>query len=237
MIAGPGQKNTELPSPPGNPGDPACDDLYTIVNSLAHEIRNPLNALSVNLHLLGREVGDGPGADKLAAALAEIGRLDDLLSAFLRFTRPKKPTWREANLARVLHDFQTFITPVAAGSGADLEFRDIPDINLETDADLLKQALLNIILNSVEAGAGRVELSAEDRGDKITVRVLDDGPGFQEPDRAFEPFYSTKTEGSGLGLPTSRAIVDSLGGTLELGDPVSGAEVLLTIPKTTQAQA
>jgi two-component system sensor histidine kinase HydH len=207
------------------------DYYFTLVNSLAHEIRNPLNALSVNLGLLSREIGDGPGADKLAAAIKEIRRLDELLTAFLRFARPKVPKAQEVKLARVLADLETFIAPVAATTGAVLELKPIDDIVVRTDADLLKQALLNVILNSFEAGADRVELTAEDSGEAIVVTVRDDGPGLTEPARAFEPFYSTKAEGSGLGLPTARAIAESLGGRLELGEASSGADFKLTIPK------
>ncbi len=207
------------------------DELYTLVNSLAHEIRNPLNALAVNLNLLSREIGDGPGSDKLTAALKEIRRLDDLLTAFLRFARPKEPNPRELSLSRLLADLETFIIPVAAASGVKLEFKKTPDIALWTDGDLLKQALLNVVLNSLEAGASRAEITAEDRGDEVVISVIDDGPGFAEPARAFKPFYSTKAEGSGLGLPTSRAIAGSLGGVLELGQALAGAEVRLTIPK------
>lgn len=207
------------------------DYYYTLVNSLAHEIRNPLNALSVNLNLLAREIGDGPGTDKLTAALKEIRRLDELLTAFLRFARPKVPKRRELNLGCILADLETFIAPVAATSGVSLKFKNTPDVLIKTDADLLKQTLLNVILNSFEAGAGRVEVAAEDCGDDVIITVHDDGPGFAEPARAFEPFYSTKADGSGLGLPTARAIAESLGGQLDLREVSAGAKLNLTIPK------
>ena len=207
------------------------DYYFTLVNSLAHEIRNPLNALSINLNLLSRQIGTGPGADKLDAALREVRRLDELLTAFLRFARPKVPKTQELKLGHVLADLKTFIAPVAATSGVTLEFGPGSDVAVKTDPDLLKQALLNVILNSFEAGASRVDVVAEDRGDNVVVTVRDDGPGLAEPARAFEPFYSTKPEGSGLGLPTARAIAESLGGRLEPGDVSAGTELELTIPK------
>ncbi len=224
---------------PGCPAAGCMDDAagernnyyFTLVNSLAHEIRNPLNALSVNLNLLLRKIGDGPGADKLNAALREVRRLDELLTAFLRFARPKVPKAREMKLAGILTELETFIAPVAATGGVTLEFGPVADVAVRTDPDLLKQALLNVILNSFEAGAGRVNVAAEDLGDDVVVTVRDDGPGLAEPARAFEPFYSTKPEGSGLGLPTARAIAVSLGGRLEANDAPVGAELILTIPK------
>lgn len=211
---------------------PQCDELYTLINSLAHEIRNPLNALSVNLNLLSREIGDGPGADRLAAALKEIRRLDDLLTAFLRFARPQEAKRRELDLGRLLRELATFITPVAAKNNVELDFQEITDVVVRTDGDLLKQALLNVLLNSFEVGASRVTVTAGVTNGRMVISVRDDGPGFAEPSRAFAPFYSTKAEGSGLGLPASRALAASLGGELVLGAPPAGAEIILIIPET-----
>jgi signal transduction histidine kinase len=218
-------------APSGDRGDGRDNYYFKLVNSLAHEIRNPLNALSVNLNLLSREIGDGPGAGKLATAIEEIRRLDELLNAFLRFARPKVPKGRKVELSRILTELETFIAPVAATSDVTLAFHTVRDVVVETDADLLKQALLNVILNSLEAGARRVEIFAEERGDDFVISVRDDGPGLAEPARAFEPFHSTKADGTGLGLPTARAIVESLGGRLELGEAPVGTEFNFNIPK------
>lgn len=209
-----------------------CEELYTLVSSLAHEIRNPLNALSVNLNLLSREIGEGPGSEKLEGALKEIRRLDDLLTAFLRFARPREAKPRELDLGRLLSELRTFIAPVAAKDNVELDFQEITGVVVRTDGDLLKQALLNVILNSFEVGASRVEVTAGAKNGDVVISVRDDGPGFAEPDRAFAPFYSTKDEGTGLGLPTSRALAASLGGELALGNPPAGAEITLTIPET-----
>jgi len=211
---------------------PQCDELYTLVSSLAHEIRNPLNALSINLNLLAREIGEGPGVGKLAAALKEIRRLDELLTAFMSFARPREAKPRELDLGRLLQDLATFIAPVAADKNVELDFPEMTDVVVRTDGDLLKQTLLNVLLNSFEVGAGRVAVTAEVEDGRVIIKVRDDGPGFAEPSRAFEPFYSTKAEGTGLGLATSRALAASLGGDLVLGNPPAGAEIILTIPET-----
>ncbi len=128
-------------------------------------------------------------------------------------------------------ELETFIAPVAATSTVTLAFQTAPDVVVNTDPDLLKQALLNVILNSLEAGASRVDIVAGERGDDVVIAVRDDGPGVAEPARVFEPFYSTKADGSGLGLPTARAIVESLGGRLELGEAPTGTEFNFKIPK------
>ena len=168
----------------------------------------------------------------MAAALKEIRRLDDLLTAFLRFARPQEGKPRELDLGRLLRELATFITPVAAKNNVELDFQEITNVVVRTDGDLLKQALLNVLLNSFEVGASRVTVTAEVTNGQMVISVRDDGPGFAEPSRAFAPFYSTKAEGSGLGLPTSRALAASLGGELVLGAPPAGAEIILTIPET-----
>jgi signal transduction histidine kinase len=211
---------------------PPRDEFYTLISSLAHEIRNPLNALAVNLNLLAREMGEGPGADKLAATLKEVRRLDELLTAFLRFARPREPKPRALDLGRLLRELETFVAPVAAQNDVELDFPKLSDVVVRTDGDLLKQTLLNILLNSFEVGAGRVAVEAQVKDGRVVIAVRDDGPGFAEPARAFTPFYSTKAEGSGLGLATSRALAASLGGELALGAPAAGAELILTIPET-----
>jgi signal transduction histidine kinase len=208
------------------------DELYALANSLAHEIRNPLNALSLNLNLLKKYVGESEQASKqLEAAQKEVARLDELLSGFLRFARPKDARPRKLRLAAALGELETFIAPEAKKRGVRLELAVKNGIEAETDGNLLKQSLLNILLNSFETGASRVTLSAAEENGEIVITVVDDGPGFAEPDRVFEPFYSTKPEGTGLGLPTSRAIIRALGGDLRLGATKAGAEIVITIPK------
>ena len=219
------------PPAEGTPSPGEEERLYSFANLLAHEIRNPLNALSLNLALLGREIKSEESRAVLEAARKEVTRLDGLLGAFLRFARPRKPSPRPLGLSAVLRELELFIAPEAAKRGVELVFRAPEKSTLVTDSDLLKQALLNIILNSFEAGARKVEVATDDRGAVFEITVRDDGPGLAEPARALEPFYSTKAEGTGLGLPTARHIATALGGDLRLGAPPAGAEVILTIAK------
>jgi len=207
------------------------DELYTLANLLAHEIRNPLNALALNLNLLARETEKSKAQVILAAAQKEVRRLDGLVTAFLRFARPKKPQLRLTDASHVLAELHAFIFPEAAKRNVTLHVEAPPKLDLTTDADLLKQALLNVILNSFEAEAKNVWVTASANDDGVEITVRDDGPGFAEPHRALEPFYSTKVDGTGLGLTTARRIAQELGGELRLGAPPSGAEVIFNLPR------
>ncbi len=223
---------TTAPTPPrALAPDAAGRELFALANSLAHEIRNPLHALSLNLNLLARDIGTGPAASTIAAAQREVGRLDELLTTFLRFARPKTPRPAAVDVRELLGEVEVFIAPEAAKHGVDLNFQTPAGLTVTTDGNLLKQALLNVILNSFEAGAGRVEVLAAAADGRVYITVRDDGPGFAEPARAFEPFYSTKPDGSGLGLAISRAIAIALDGELRVDAPAAGAEVTLTIPR------
>ncbi len=198
-------------------------EIYDLANSLAHEIRNPLHALSLHLNLLAEEIPGGENHPTLAAARNEVKRLDELLTAFLRFARPQRLRRDIVNLADVLKEFQTFIAPEAAKRGVAVDAASPPNLAAATDGNLVKQALLNVVLNSFDAGARRVTVAAEAGPEKITIRVRDDGPGFTDAPKAMDPFYSTKPEGTGLGLPTARRIARALGGELRIGAPASGA--------------
>jgi len=209
---------------------PPEEDVYRLARSLAHEIRNPLNALALNLKLIERELSGGAARDRLDAALHEVRRLDDLVTAFLRFARPKKPHFRPGDVVTALKELEAFVAPEAARRGVHVTFDIPPSLPLVTDGDLLKQALLNLVLNSFEAPAKNLTVTAETRDGTAVIAVRDDGPGVAEPARAFEPFYSTKETGTGLGLPTARQIVRALGGELTLAPAAAGATWVMTLP-------
>ncbi len=190
---------------------------------LAHEIRNPLGAIK-GFAQLAREGADARGAKPLDAIVRESRRLENLVNSLLLYGRPLEPTIRTTAWATVAADLAAHARetigsrPVAFTAEADLT-------TLETDPDLLEQALLNLIRNSVEAipegVAGKVTLRAASAGPGgVTISVEDDGPGLPEKVRArlFAPFVSTKASGTGLGLPISKKVVEALGGRLRFDD-------------------
>jgi two-component system, NtrC family, sensor histidine kinase HydH len=189
---------------------------------LAHEIRNPLGTIKGFVQL-ATERGDPAVISFLEPVIQETLRLERLVKDLLLYGRPRDPV-----IAPV--DWLSLAAEVTSGQappqGAARVLYGPEQWRIETDRDLLKQALLNLIRNSIEALEGRegeVRLSAAGgpRGG-LTIRVTDTGPGIPPDVRSklFQPFATTKASGTGLGLSIAKRLVESLGGTLRLQDGV-----------------
>lgn len=203
--------------------------LYTLTNMLAHEIRNPLNALVMNLKLLNDRVSDDKSREILRAATEQTRRTNRILNDFLRFARPRKPEPGKFNLTDVLNDIKTFVAPQLKERGIKLHLNSVNEsTELFTDKDLLGQILLNLVLNSIEAAPnGNVYIETAKTDETTSISVTDDGPGFLELDRAFEPFYSTKDDGVGLGLAIVDSLVKTLGGSVTATNARDGGAVVV----------
>ena len=188
---------------------------------LAHEIRNPLGAIK-GFAQLAREHASPYQEKPLNAIVRESLRLEALVNALLLYGRPQKPVVRSIAWEPLAADLAAHAREAIGGR----PIRFICDSriqNLSTDPDLLKQALLNLIRNSIEAmpegSAGTVSQCAAPASDgALVISVEDDGPGLPVPIRArlFAPFVTTKASGTGLGLPISKKLVESLGGNLQM---------------------
>jgi signal transduction histidine kinase len=204
--------------------------MGALTTGLAHEIRNPLNAAKLQLELLMRRArrttSEATQAQLLEPAelvKAEIDRLSGLLDEFLDLARPR-PLGRSACLVREL--FASVLKleePVAQHARTELSARvEPPDLTIHGDPNKLKQVLINLVGNAVDAvregGQGKVELVAEHTGHGVTIAVLDDGPGVpaQLLESAFKPFVTSKPAGTGLGLAIVHKIVTQHGGSAEL---------------------
>jgi len=214
----------------------------TMTAGLSHEIRNPLNAAGLQLAVLERRVIKLPPADQpallepLRLVRDEIGRLEHLLEDFLQFARP-----RELNLARV--DPATAVESVVGFLAGDAEQRRItlehavsPGIaEAAADPERLRQVLMNLAINALDAtpGGGKVHIEARSDGREVLFVVDDSGPGIAPDarDRLFEPFFTTKPSGSGLGLAIVHAIVSQHGGTILVdSSPLGGARFAVRLP-------
>lgn len=204
---------------------------------LAHEIRNPLGTIKGFAQLLEEQA---PPAQKALAApiIAESARLERLVNDLLAYGRPRQPAIAAVQLRPLLDQLAD---SCRRGAARLLEWdpQSVPaDYTMETDPDLLKQILLNLLRNAAEAAAGsqppRIGLAVRARAREVEFEIRDNGPGFSEEalQRAFEPFFSTKASGTGLGLAISRRLAQVLGGTLEVGNaPEGGALALLRLPR------
>ncbi len=203
---------------------------------LAHEIRNPLGTIKGFAQLIGeRPEAGAPGL--VEPIVNETRRLESLVDDLLLYGRPPVPAMRLAPWPDTAAAIEDYARHQIAGRAIRFH-ADRPALEWETDPQILRQALLNLVRNAIEAVAGeppgevRVEVRRGERAG-VTVAVVDNGPGFPEQARArlFEPFFTTKAFGTGLGLSITRNLARSLGGELVVW-PASprGAEVALRFP-------
>jgi signal transduction histidine kinase len=198
-----------------------------LASGLAHEIRNPLNAMNMNLQMLEEELQALPGLEEadwgelLTSTKSEIKRLERLVNNFLAYARPAEPRFEARDLNAVLQEVAKFLQADFRQSAVELALDLEPLLpTVEMDVTQFKQALMNLLVNArqILRSGGTVTLRsrAGAAGDAV-VEVEDDGPGIppQDRERIFQVFYSNRGGGTGLGLPIARQIVERHGGTLE----------------------
>jgi signal transduction histidine kinase len=216
------------------------DAVEALGAGIAHEVRNPLNALSLNLQLL-RERLEDPAADradllaKADAMIAELRRMDELVTHLLEVSRGGPPDREERPVDPVVERVVDRLRPTAERAGVALRFRGESSRRLSIDPVRIDRALHNLVRNAIEATppGGHVWVSTRDDPVSTVVSVEDDGRGIPAEDRAriFELFFTRKRGGTGLGLPLARRAVQDHGGELEVLDrPGGGARFLVHLP-------
>jgi len=217
--------------------------LGTLAAGLAHEIRNPLNSLSLNMQMLEEELEESrTGSSKqrlLTITRSELGRLENLVTDFLAYARPR-PLKREILPAvSLLEAVRDLFAGRIAASGASLELADTSDgARIHADPELMRQMLLNLVENALAATEGtgrrpRIELAARRLGPTVELSVSDNGVGIAPEDlgRVFDLFYSTRKGGTGLGLAIVERIVTAHGGTVGCdSEPGRGTTFRIGLP-------
>jgi len=215
----------------GTAGDAAARDERSFVEAIAagiaHEVRNPLNALQINLGILEQELSavipdhKGHLFEVIGKIAGELRSLDHFVTEFLRFARPPQPTLKLVAVRPLLADLVTFIGPECARKGVSLSLvaGDGPE-EVMADGFQLKHAVLNLLLNALQAtaegGAVVVEVGGDAQALEIAVRDTGEGMAGEVLRRVFEAFFTTREGGTGLGLPIAHRIVEAHGGTLVL---------------------
>ncbi len=217
-------------------------EIARLAGGLAHEIKNPLSTMSLNLDLL---VEDFHGAEtprdrrvlqKLQRVRKETERLNDIVEDFLRFAKVQDLKAVPTDLNAVVDDLRDFCEPQALGQGIVIRTQYDPDLPpVALDVDLFKQALWNLIRNAHHAmpDGGDLILQTRLEGDSAILEVTDTGVGMTEDvaSKVFDAFYSTKPGGSGLGLPTTRKIVEAHGGEITVqSEPGQGTRFTVRLP-------
>jgi signal transduction histidine kinase len=222
--------------------------LGTLAGGLAHEIRNPLNAINLNLQMIEEDLpGSGSNAAELSDLLKgtkqEIKRLDRLASNFLVYAKPLEPEHKEFDLGLLVSDIIELLRRECEAAGIRLVREDNSDgVKILGDPDLLKQAILNLVVNAQDSITAKsnselksnserlIRITAGKEGDQAFVRVADNGTGVSAEDAQglFKLFYSGKRGGTGLGLPIAQRIVESHGGRITWRNlPDRGAEFVV----------
>lgn len=244
------ESNTAAQSTPLAPGSPKVDTaLSTLAAGLAHELRTPLSTISLNLQLLQEElqtiVGSGPTTinGKAEAALKrvcvlqkEIQRLEEVLSDFLRFAKGGSLELLEQDINQVVDEVIDFMAPEAKRNGIEVVrdyATDLPIVKLDTG--LIKQAILNIIINAQQAmpQGGRLSVSTSHKEGHVHIGVTDTGTGIprHHQDKIFQAYFSTKKKGTGLGLPTAKRIVEGHGGSISVESTEGrGSSFIIQLP-------
>jgi PAS domain S-box-containing protein len=185
-----------------------------LTRGVAHEVKNPINAIVLHLQLLQNKLAhQEPDTRRHMDIIdAEIRRLDRVVQTLVDFTRPRDLHLEEIDLRRVLEDVAQLAAPDAEQHGVTIE-RHMPNERLpvKVDLDLMKQAILNVVINGVQAmpQGGRLTISARREGAAIVAEVRDQGSGIPNDmhDKIFELYFTTKKEGSGIGLAQTYQIL------------------------------
>jgi len=223
----------------------ALGAIGTLTTGLAHEIRNPLNAASLQLELIvraARKIAEGALRDgmenRVRIVRSELGRLERMLAEFLTLARPRALDVESIDVAGLFDEVVELEGPLAEQQGASLCHEVVKgSVRVRADVARVKQVLINLIANALDAlrpsRSGNVRLVAERlANDTVAVRVIDDGPGVDETrDDVFRPFVTTKEGGTGLGLAIVRNIIEKHGGTVTLAaaEP-AGTIATFTLP-------
>lgn len=202
----------------------------------AHEIRNPLTVIYGFIQLLEQRLSEQE-RDKhyLPLILQEIERVNRIVTELLMLSKPSQPNYREVELSGVLQSILPLMKAEAALHGIDIVDRCDPQTRIHVDVEQLKQILLNLMKNGLEAMKEGGMLTIESRVDEkaVHIHVRDTGEGIS-PEylvRIFDPFFSLKEEGTGLGLPISRRMVENHGGEIQIQSKKGeGTEIIISLP-------
>lgn len=217
-------------------------ELGHLAGGLAHEIKNPLSTINLNLSLLAEDLARSPDEQhhrwlrRLEGVQNEADRLKEILKDFLRYAGKYELNPELLDLRRVVGELVDFFAPQADAAHVVLR-TTLPEkpVRCRLDPRLIKQALLNLMINAVQAidSGGELIVRLSCRWNMAVIEVIDTGRGMnaENVSKAFQVYYSTKDGGSGLGLATSRRIIRASGGTIDVeSEPGKGTRFVISLP-------
>jgi signal transduction histidine kinase len=216
--------------------------ISKLTSGVAHEIKNPLNAIALRLDLLRAKWGepDEEVSRDLDILSKEVLRLDRVVKTFLDFSRPVEVHFQEADLCALAKEIVDLMTPQAHSARIALQLETPPEpVRLRADPDMLKQAILNLVANAMEAmkSGGDLRLKVDQPDGLVLLEVADSGPGIPAElrDKVFQLYFTTKTKGSGIGLALTYRAVQLHNGTIGFTSEVGrGTTFRLQFPSAVQ---
>ena len=232
-------------------------EIGSMTGGLAHEIKNPLSTIGLNAQLLAEGIEELPADSehkgrllkRVGALRRETERLRGILTDFLEYAGQVRLEKTRGDLNAVVSELADFYTPEAERQGVRIRLDLTAEpLNASFDQRLLKQALLNLMLNGTQAMSANGAVTGPQKGELILrtraaldaekralceVHIIDTGPGMspEVQDRIFNPYFTTKSGGTGLGLPTSRRYIEEHGGRIEVhSTPGVGSDFCVVLP-------
>jgi len=213
--------------------------LGQIAAGIAHDIRNPLTSVKMIVQLLKRKSHDDDSKESLQVVLDEIDRLEIIVSGLLDFARPMELKLRPANVIYVMKEVVRLMTPNLRHRKIEISVDEannelIHEVMIDTDR--MKQVFMNIILNSMQAmpDGGKIIIRCVQDSDSIQINISDTGIGMSEEvlKHAYEPFFSAKSDGTGLGLTNVKKIIELHGGDIQMDSAENqGTKVIIKIKR------
>ena len=192
--------------------------LGQFVAEVTHEIKNPLMVIGGFAHQVAQNTSDEKSLSKLNVILNETMRLERLVKELREFYLPSNLTYERIDINDLLRDTYSLVKNDCKRNGIKIDLISEGESFIEGDRDKIKQVLLNLFNNSIEAmeGGGILSIRSKLARNKVEITITDDGCGIPEKDqeKIFSPFFTTKSHGTGLGLSISKSIIESHNGTL-----------------------
>lgn len=210
-----------------------------VAAGVAHEIKNPLNAIGMIVQRFKREFKVTEDEEEyitlLEIVISEVSRVNSIVERFLKFARPQELNMSHVELFGLLKEIITLLTPQIRKKGLTVKEQLTENLYCNVDADQFKQSIINIILNGIEATEeGYIEICSEKKENRIYIKVKDTGCGISEENKnkIFELYFTTRPEGNGIGLCVAQKIIEQHGGIIELNSaPGKGTEFTIILPE------
>jgi two-component system sensor histidine kinase HydH len=212
-------------------------DLGQMASHVAHEVRNNLVPVSLYMSLLRRRLSDDSGSQSILAKIeAGFTALDATVNDLLSFTAHRQPHWQTFLVGDLVNEVCESLEPQLDAQMIHVDVDVPPNTPLTADREMFRRAILNLVLNAIDAmpNGGELVITSYHGPRGFELEVADSGPGLSEEQKrkAFEPFYSTKQNGTGLGLAIVYHVAEAHGGTVTaMNCPEGGAAFTIRIPR------